>query len=173
MCIRDRDNVAFDEFAGLDKRVDKNLVDNMKNYMATKSFSRGSTPYGATASFSFVGNTMHSVSYMMKHTDLFEALPKAYYDTAFLDRLHCYLPGWEVQKLRNELFTDDYGFIVDYLAELLKDLRKDDYAHIYSQCFELQECITTRDRRAILKTLPELCKRISPHGTVSYTHLHV
>ena len=161
------DNVAFDEFAGLDKRVDKNLVDTMKNYMANKSFSRGSTPYGATASFSFVGNTMHSVSYMMKHTDLFEALPKAYYDTAFLDRLHCYLPGWEVQKLRNELFTDDYGFIVDYLAELLKDLRKDDYAHIYSQYFELSEGITTRDRTAILKTFSGLCKIIYPHGTVS------
>lgn len=158
------DNVAFDEFAGISKRVDKNLVDTMKNYMANKSFSRGSTPYGATASFSFVGNTMHSVSFMMKHSDLFEALPKAYYDTAFLDRLHCYLPGWEVQKLRNELFTDGYGFIVDYLAEILKDLRKDDYSHLSLKYFELSEGITTRDRSGILKTFSGLCKIIYPNG---------
>lgn len=161
------DNVAFDEFAGISKRVDKNLVDTMKNYMANKSFSRGSTPYGATASFSFVGNTMHSVSYMMKHSDLFEALPKAYYDTAFLDRIHCYLPGWEVQKLRNELFTDGYGFIVDYLAEVLKDLRKDDYSHLCSKYFDLSEGITTRDRTGILKTFSGLCKIIYPHGECS------
>ncbi len=159
------DNVAFDEFAGITKRVDKNLVDTMKNYMANKSFSRGSTPYGATASFSFVGNTMHSVSYMLKHSDLFEALPKAYYDSAFLDRIHCYLPGWEVQKLRNELFTDDYGFIVDYLAEILKELRKDDYSLMYNQYFELSEAITTRDRTGVLKTFSGLCKIIYPHGT--------
>lgn len=161
------DNVAFDEFAGISKRVDKNLVDTMKNYMANKSFSRGSTPYGATASFSFVGNTMHSLSYMMKHSDLFEALPKAYYDTAFLDRIHCYLPGWEVQKLRNELFTDGYGFIVDYLAEVLKDLRKDDYSHLCSQYFDLSEAITTRDRTGVLKTFSGLCKIIYPHGECS------
>ncbi|MFT3737967.1 MAG: BREX system Lon protease-like protein BrxL [Breznakibacter sp.] len=161
------DNVAFDEFAGISKRVDKNLVDTMKNYMANKSFSRGSTPYGATASFSFVGNTMHSVSFMMKHSDLFEALPKAYYDTAFLDRIHCYLPGWEVQKLRNELFTDGHGFIVDYLAEILKELRKDDFSHIYNKYFELSESITTRDRTGVLKTFSGLCKIIFPHGECS------
>lgn len=158
------DNVAFDEFAGISKRVDKNLVDTMKNYMANKSFSRGSTPYGASASFSFVGNTMHSVSYMMKHSDLFEALPKAYYDTAFLDRLHCYLPGWEVQKLRNELFTDSYGFIVDYLAEVLKELRKDDFSQLYMPHFELSASITTRDRTGILKTFSGLCKIIYPNA---------
>lgn len=157
------DNVAFDEFAGISKRVDKNLVDTMKNYMANKSFSRGGTPYGATASFSFVGNTMHSVSYMIKHSDLFEALPKAYHDTAFLDRLHCYIPGWEVQKLRNELFTDGYGFIVDYLAEILKELRKDDYSGICNKLFNLSESITTRDRTAVLKTFSGLCKIIYPN----------
>lgn len=161
------DNVAFDEFAGISKRVDKNLVDTMKNYMANKSFSRGSNPYGATASFAFIGNTMHSVSYMMKHSDLFEALPKAYYDTAFLDRIHSYLPGWEVQKLRNDLFTDGYGFIVDYLAEILKELRKDDYSQIYTEYFELSEKITTRDRTAILKTFSGLSKIIYPHGEIT------
>ncbi|MCU0326625.1 MAG: BREX system Lon protease-like protein BrxL [Spirosomaceae bacterium] len=156
------DNVAFDEFAGESKRVDKNLVDTMKNYMANKSFSRGSTPYGASASFSFVGNTTHSVPYMMKHSNLFEALPKAYYDTAFLDRIHCYLPGWEVQKLRNDLFTDGYGFIVDYIAEVLKELRKEDYSLLYSKHFELSETITTRDRTGVLKTFSGLCKIIYP-----------
>jgi ATP-dependent Lon protease len=161
------DNVAFDEFAGISKRVDKNLVDTMKNYMANKSFSRGSNPYGATASFSFIGNTMHSVSYMMKHSDLFEALPKAYYDTAFLDRIHSYLPGWEVQKLRNDLFTEGYGFIVDYLAEILKVLRKDDFSHGYTKYFELSEKITTRDRTAILKTFSGLSKIIYPHGEMT------
>jgi ATP-dependent Lon protease len=158
------DNVAFDEFAGITKRVDKNLVDTMKNYMANKSFSRGTTPIGATASFSFVGNTMHSVAYMMKHTDLFEALPKAYYDTAFLDRIHAYLPGWEIQKLRNELFTNGHGFIVDYIAEIFKELRKDDFSHLYSKYFELSETITTRDRTGVLKTFSGLCKIIYPDG---------
>lgn len=161
------DNVAFDEFAGISKRVDKNLVDTMKNYMANKSFSRGSNPYGATASFAFIGNTMHSVSYMMKHSDLFEALPKAYYDTAFLDRIHSYLPGWEVQKLRNDLFTDGYGFIVDYLAEVLKELRKDDFSQGYTKHFELSEKITTRDRTAILKTFSGLAKIIYPDGVMT------
>ncbi len=161
------DNVAFDEFAGISKRVDKNLVDTMKNYMANKSFSRGSNPYGATASFAFIGNTMHSVSYMMKHTDLFEALPKAYYDSAFLDRIHAYLPGWEVQKLRYDLFTDGYGFIVDYLAEILKELRKDDYSQAYTGYFEISENITTRDRTAILKTFSGLAKIIYPDGEMT------
>lgn len=161
------DNVAFDEFAGITKRVDKNLVDTMKNYMANKTFSRGTTPHGATASFSFIGNTMHSVSFMMKHSDLFEALPKAYHDSAFLDRVHCYLPGWEVQKLRNDLFTDGHGFIVDYLAEILKELRKDDYSNICTAYFELSDEITTRDRTAILKTFSGLCKIIYPHKQCS------
>ena len=161
------DNVAFDEFAGISKRVDKNLVDTMKNYMANKSFSRGSNPYGATASFAFIGNTMHSVSYMMKHSDLFEALPNAYYDSAFLDRIHSYLPGWEVQKLRYDLFTEGYGFIVDYLAEILKELRKDDYSQIYTKYFEISENITTRDRTAILKTFSGLAKIIYPDKEMS------
>lgn len=87
------DVVAYDEFAGKSKRVDKGLVDIMKNYMANKSFSRGTQVYGAAASMTFVGNTDHSVPYMLRHSNLFEALPKEYYDTAFLDRIHAYLPG--------------------------------------------------------------------------------
>ncbi|THV60836.1 BREX system Lon protease-like protein BrxL [Flagellimonas alvinocaridis] len=156
------DVVAYDEFAGKTKRVDRGLVDIMKNYMANKSFSRGTQVYGASASMVFVGNTDHSVSYMMKHSDLFDALPKDYYDTAFLDRMHCYLPGWEVQKLRNEMFTSEYGFIVDYLAEILKNLRKEDRTHDYSKYFELSSTITTRDKTSIAKTYAGLVKVIYP-----------
>tara|TARA_R110000764_G_scaffold119039_2_gene206630 strand:+ start:28399 stop:30405 length:2007 start_codon:yes stop_codon:yes gene_type:complete len=161
------DVVAYDEFAGKTKRIDRGLVDIMKNYMANKSFSRGTEVYGASASMVFVGNTDHSVPYMLKHSDLFDALPKDYYDTAFLDRIHAYLPGWEVQKLRNEMFTSDYGFIVDYLAEILKDLRKEDRTKEYSSFFELSDSITTRDKTSIEKTFAGLAKIIYPHGDMA------
>jgi ATP-dependent Lon protease len=161
------DVVAYDEFAGKSKRVDKGLVDIMKNYMANKTFSRGTHVYGASASMVFVGNTDHSVPYMLKHSNLFDALPKDYYDTAFLDRIHAYLPGWEVQKLRNEMFTSDYGFIVDYLAEILKELRKEDQMQSYKKFFELSDSITTRDKDAITKTFSGLVKVIYPHGQYS------
>lgn len=161
------DVVAYDEFAGKTKRVDRGLVDIMKNYMANKSFSRGTQVYGASASMVFVGNTDRSVSYMLRHSDLFEALPKDYYDTAFLDRMHAYLPGWEVQKLRNDMFTSDFGFIVDYLAEILKDLRKEDRTNEFSKYFELSDTITTRDKTSISKTYAGLVKVIYPHGEVS------
>lgn len=161
------DVVAYDEFAGKSKRTDKGLVDIMKNYMANKNFSRGTNVYGATASMVFVGNTDHSVPYMLKHSNLFDALPKDYYDTAFLDRIHAYLPGWEVQKLRNEMFTSDYGFIVDYLAEILKELRKEDHMQSYRKFFDLSDSITTRDKDAITKTFSGLVKVIYPHGQYS------
>ncbi|WP_053405040.1 BREX system Lon protease-like protein BrxL [Persicobacter sp. CCB-QB2] len=158
------DVVAYDEFAGKTKKVDRGLVDIMKNYMANKSFSRGTNVYSAAASMVFVGNTDRSVPYMLKHSNLFEALPKDYYDTAFLDRMHGYLPGWEVDKLRNEMFTSDFGFIVDYLAEVLKGLRKEDFSHSYEQYFQLSNSITTRDKTAIAKTFSGLVKIIFPNG---------
>jgi ATP-dependent Lon protease len=161
------DVVAYDEFAGKNKSTDRGLVDIMKNYMANKSFSRGTQVYGASASMVFVGNTDHSVPYMLKHSNLFDALPKDYYDTAFLDRIHAYLPGWEVQKLRNDMFTSDYGFIVDYLAEILKELRKEDRTNEYSKYFELSDSITTRDKTAIIKTFAGLAKILYPHGELS------
>lgn len=156
------DVIAYDEFAGKTKKVDRGLVDIMKNYMANKSFSRGTDVYQAEASMVFVGNTDHSVSYMMKHSHLFDALPKDYHDTAFLDRIHAYLPGWEVSKLRNELFTNNFGFIVDYLAEVLKALRKEDHSKLYQQYFTLSSTITTRDKTAIEKTFSGLVKIIFP-----------
>ncbi len=158
------DVVAYDEFAGKSKNTNRGLVDIMKNYMANKSFSRGTSVYGASASMAFVGNTDHSVPYMLKHSNLFDALPKDYYDTAFLDRIHAYLPGWEVQKLRNDMFTSDYGLIVDYLAEILKELRKEDWNAEYNKHFELSNSITTRDKDGITKTLGGLLKVIYPDG---------
>ena len=158
------DVVAYDEFAGKTKRADRGLVDIMKNYMANKSFSRGTNVYQAEASMVFVGNTDHSVPHMLKHSDLFDALPKDYYDTAFLDRIHCYLAGWESKKLRNEMFSTDYGFIVDYIAEVLKGLRREDFSKSYQKYFELSNTITTRDKTAIEKTFSGLVKVIYPHG---------
>ncbi len=117
------DVVAFDGFAG-QKRVDKALVDILKNYLANKTFSRGVETIPAEASMVFIGNTSRPVPTMLAHSDSFEVLPEAYYDAAYLDRLHFYLPGWEVEIIRRELFTDGYGFVVDYLAEALRHLRR-------------------------------------------------
>ena len=159
------DTIAFDEFAGSKKRPDKSLVDVMKNYLANKTFSRGMETQSAAASFAFVGNTKRSVPYMLKHTDLFEELPGAYHDSAFIDRLHFYLPGWEVSVLRNELFTDGYGFIVDYFAEMLKHLRTSDYAEDYRRYFELDRGLSARDLTAIEKPRAAYSKSSFPHMT--------
>ncbi len=157
------DTVAFDEFAGKDKKVEKSLVDIMKNYMANKSFSRGIETLGAEASMTFMGNTRRSLSYMLKHSDLFAELPDKYYDTAFLDRLHFYIPGWEVDIIRGEMFTSGYGFIVDYLAEILKKLRNTDYSQLYTKYFELDSDISTRDRDSIHKSFSGLMKILFPN----------
>lgn len=161
------DCVAFDEFAGKKKRVDKALVDIMKNYMANKSFSRGIETLGAEASMVFVGNTQHTVPYMLKHSDLFDELPPAFYDSAFLDRIHFYIPGWEVDIIRGEMFSEGYGFVVDYLAEILRELRKHDYSDRYKEHFTLSSDISTRDRDAIHKTFSGLLKIIFPNGGAS------
>jgi len=161
------DTVAFDEFAGKDKKSDKSLVDILKNYMANKSFSRGIETLGAEASLAFLGNTRHTLSYMLKHSDLFSVLPDKYYDTAFLDRLHFYIPGWELDIIRGEMFTDSYGFIVDYLAEVLKKLRNDDYSNFYNRYFELHSDISTRDKTSINKTFSGLLKLLYPNQAAS------
>jgi ATP-dependent Lon protease len=158
------DVVAFDEFAGKKKRTDKALVDIMKNYMANKSFSRGVETLGAEASMVFVGNTSHTVPYMLKHSDLFDELPESYRDPAFLDRLHHYIPGWEVDTIRGEMFSDGYGFVVDYIAEVLKSLRSQDYSDRYQQHFTLSSDISTRDRDGVHKTFSGLMKILYPHG---------
>lgn len=157
------DTVAFDEFAGKKKRADKALVDILKNYMANKSFSRGIETLGAEASMAFVGNTQHTLPYMLKHTNLFDDLPEQYYDSAFLDRLHFYIPGWEVDIIRGEMFSNGYGFVVDYLAEILRSLRNYDYSQKYKPYFELSKDISTRDRDGIHKTFSGLMKILFPH----------
>lgn len=158
------DVVAFDEFAGKKKRTDKALVDIMKNYMANKSFSRGVETLGAEASMVFVGNTSHNVPYMLKHSDLFDELPESYHDSAYLDRLHFYIPGWEVDTIRGEMFSNGYGFVVDYIAEVLKSMRNADYSDRYQQHFTLGSDISTRDRDGIHKTFSGLMKILYPHG---------
>lgn len=161
------DVVAFDEFAGREKTANKALVDIMKNYMANKTFSRGVNPMGAEASFAFVGNTEHNVPFMLKNSDLFEALPPQFHDSAFIDRLHAYLPGWEVDVIRGEMFTTGYGFIVDYLAEILRHLRQEDFANRLDAHFDISQKISTRDRDAIYKTMSGLLKIIYPNGAQS------
>ena len=161
------DVVAFDEFAGKQKRVEKALVDIMKNYMANKSFSRGVETLGAEASMVFVGNTRHTVPHMLKHSNLFDDLPDKFYDSAFLDRLHFYLPGWEVDIIRGEMFSSGYGFVVDYLAEILRSMRNHDYSDRYQEHFSLSPDISTRDRDGVNKTFSGLMKILFPQGGAS------
>jgi len=157
------DVVAFDEFAGKEKTVDKSLVDVMKNYLANRSFSRGTEQLTADASIVFVGNTSKTVSYMLKHENLFMDLPDKYKDSAFIDRLHFYIPGWEVAIIRNEMFTSDFGFIVDYLAQVLKLQRSMDHSDAFRKLFDLDNTLSTRDKLAISKTFSGLMKIIYPH----------
>lgn len=158
------DTVAFDEFAGHEKKVDKALVDIMKNYMANKSFSRGVETLGAEASMVFVGNTQNTVPHMLKHADLFCDLPKEYHDSAYLDRIHFYIPGWEVGIIRSEIFSNGYGFVVDYLAEILRSFRDEDFSNRYQDYFDISTAISTRDRDGIKKTFSGLMKLLYPTG---------
>ncbi|MGN9235157.1 BREX system Lon protease-like protein BrxL [Atopobiaceae bacterium HCP3S3_D6] len=158
------DVVGFDEFAGKQKRPNKDIVDIMKNYMANKSFSRGVEQITAEASMAFLGNTSHEVGYLLKNSDLFDDLPTLYHDSAFLDRFHAYIPGWEIETVRGEMFCESYGFIVDYLAEALRYLRTLDYGNGFSKWFELSRSISTRDRDGITKTFSGLVKILFPDG---------
>ena len=159
------DCICFDEFAGKDKKVDKGLVNIMKNYMANKSFSRGIEQLSAEASMVFMGNTKKSVPYMLKHSHFFEPLPEEYIDSAFLDRIHAYSPGWESPVISSELFSAGYGFIVDYLAETLKRLRNEDFTGNYKTHIEIASELSTRDETGIEKTFSGLMKLIYPDGT--------
>lgn len=161
------DTVAFDEFAGKTKKAGRDLVDIMKNYMANKSFSRGVETLQGEAGMVFVGNTSHTVPYMLKNSDLFEELPAQYHDSAFLDRIHFYVPGWEFDQIRSEMFTGGYGFVVDYLAEILHNLRDIDYSTRYEPYFELSPTLSTRDKDGINKTFSGLMKLLHPNGQAS------
>jgi len=161
------DLVCFDEFAGKDKRVDKALVDIMKNYMANRSFSRGIEQLTAEASMVFMGNTKKSVAWMLKHSHFYEQLPDKYIDSAFLDRMHAFSPGWEVAPIRNELFSGGYGFIVDYIAEVLKQQRNEDYTGAYKAHFELASEVSTRDQTGLEKTFSGMMKILYPDGNAT------
>lgn len=164
------DVVAMDEFAGSSKKPDIKLIDTLKNYMANKSFNRGTGPQGAEASMVFIGNTSHNVPYMLKHGHLFMDLPENYRNAdgqAILDRLHWFLPGWEMDNLRNDMFSNGFGFVVDYLAEVLRSLRSFDFSDRYQEQFTLSSDISTRDRDGINKTFSGLMKLIFPHGGAS------
>ena len=158
------DCVAFDEVAGI-RFKDKDGVQIMKDYMASGSFARGKEEIGASASMVFVGNVNQSVDVLLKTSSLFEPFPPEMgTDTAFLDRMHCYIPGWEIPKFRPHHFTDDYGFITDYLAEFIRELRKEQHGDALDKYFKLGKNLNQRDTIAVRKMVGGLVKLIYPHG---------
>ncbi|NLI59459.1 MAG: protease Lon-related BREX system protein BrxL [Clostridium sp.] len=158
------DCVAFDEVAGISFK-DKDGVQIMKDYMASGSFARGKEEKNASASFAFVGNINQSVDVLLKTSHLFEPFPEAMgTDTAFLDRMHCYLPGWEIPKYKPNFFTDDYGFITDYFSEIMRELRKISYADAYDKYFRLGNQLNQRDSIAVKRTVSGMVKLIHPDG---------
>ncbi len=158
------DCVAFDEVAGI-KFKDKDGVQIMKDYMASGSFARGKEEKSASASMVFVGNINQSVDVLLKTSSLFDPFPPEMgTDTAFLDRMHCYLPGWEIPKFRPEHFTNDYGFITDYLAEFIRELRKEQYGDAIEKYFRLGKNLNQRDTIAVRKLVDGLIKIIYPNG---------
>ena len=158
------DCVAFDEVAGINFK-DKDGIQIMKDYMASGSFARGKEEKAASASMVFVGNINQSVDVLLKTSSLFDPFPpQMNTDTAFLDRLHCYLPGWEIPKFRPEHFTNDYGFITDYLAEFLRELRKEQYGDALDQYFQLGKNLNQRDTIAVRKMVGGFIKLLYPDG---------
>ncbi|HPD01141.1 MAG TPA: protease Lon-related BREX system protein BrxL [Acetivibrio sp.] len=158
------DCVAFDEVAGITFK-DKDGVQIMKDYMASGSFARGKEEKNAYASMVFVGNINQSVDVILKTSHLFEPFPDAMAnDTAFFDRMHCYIPGWEIPKYRPEYFTNDYGFITDYFSEIMRELRKISYADAIDKYFKLGNNLNQRDVIAVKKTVSGLVKLIHPDG---------
>ena len=158
------DCVAFDEVAGI-KFKDQDGVQIMKDYMASGSFARGKEEKNAYASMVFVGNINQSVDAILKTSHLFEPFPESMgNDTAFLDRIHCYIPGWEIPKYRPEFFTNDYGFITDYFSEIMRELRKISYADSYAHYYRLGNNLNQRDVIAVKKTVSGMIKLIHPDG---------
>ena len=161
------DTVAFDEVAGITFK-DKDGIQIMKDYMASGSFARGKEEKAASASMVFVGNINQSVDVLLKTSHLFEPFPDAMaYDSAFFDRMHFYLPGWEIPKMRPEFFTDNYGFITDYLAEFLREMRKTTFGDATDKYFRFGNNLNQRDVIAVRKTVSGLTKLLYPHGEFS------
>lgn len=158
------DCVAFDEVAGI-KFKDKDGIQIMKDYMASGSFARGKEEKAASASMAFVGNINQSVDVLLKTSSLFDPFPPEMgQDTAFLDRIHCYLPGWEVPKFRPDHFTNDYGFITDYLSEVMRELRKDQQGDALDKYFRLGKNLNQRDTIAVRRIISGLVKLVYPDG---------
>ena len=157
------DIVAFDEVAGI-SFADKDGVQIMKDYMASGSFARGRDQIAADASMVFVGNINQSVDTLVKTSHLFSPFPEAMIDSAFFDRFHAYIPGWEIPKMRPEFFTNNYGFIVDYLAEYLREMRKRSFSDAIDKYFRLGRDLNQRDVIAVRKTVSGLLKLLYPHG---------
>lgn len=157
------DCVAFDEVAGISFK-DKDGVQIMKDYMASGSFARGKDAIQANASMVFVGNINQSVDSLLKTSHLFEPFPEAMIDSAFFDRMHCYIPGWEIPKMRPEYFTDNYGFISDYLSEFFREMRKVPQTDAFDKYFKLGRCLNQRDTIAVRKMVSGLTKIIYPDG---------
>ncbi|MGN8712639.1 protease Lon-related BREX system protein BrxL [Hornefia butyriciproducens] len=165
------DCVAFDEVAGINFK-DKDGIQIMKDYMASGSFARGKEEKAASASMVFVGNINQSVDVLLKTSSLFDPFPPEMgTDTAFLDRMHCYIPGWEIPKLRPEHFTDDYGFITDYLSEFVRELRKEQYGDALDEYFRLGRNLNQRDTIAVRKMVGGLVKLMYPDGVYTKEQL--
>ena len=161
------DCIAFDEVAGI-TQASGDMVQIMKNYMANGSFARGSDSISSDASIAFEGNTFRSVADMMRTTNLFEPFPEAFNnDSAFFDRIHAYLPGWETPKLRSSLFTKNYGLISDCFSEFCHAMRKYDFTNSFSEYFTLNKCFNTRDTIAVGRTFSGLAKLIYPDEKMS------
>ncbi len=165
------DCVAFDEVAGI-RFKDKDGIQIMKDYMASGSFARGKEEKAASASMVFIGNINQTVDVLLKTSSLFDPFPPEMgKDTAFLDRIHCYLPGWEVPKFRPKHFTNDYGFITDYLAEFIRELRKEQYGDAFDRYFRLGKNLNQRDTIAVRKMIDGYLKLIYPDGNFSKEEL--
>ena len=165
------DCVAFDEVAGINFK-DKDGIQIMKDYMASGSFARGKEEKAASASMVFVGNINQSVDVLLKTSSLFDPFPPEMgTDTAFLDRMHCYIPGWEIPKFRPEHFTDDYGFITDYLSEFVRELRKEQYGDALDEYFRLGRNLNQRDTIAVRKIVGGLVKLMYPDGVYTKEQL--
>lgn len=158
------DCVAFDEVAGITFK-DKDAIQIMKDYMASGSFARGKEEKAASASMVFVGNINQSVDVLLKTSHLFEPFPMAMaYDTAFLDRMHCYVPGWEIPKYRPEFFTNDYGFITDFLSEFMREMRKEPFGDACDKYFRFGSNLNQRDTIAVRKMVSGFTKLLYPDG---------
>lgn len=162
------DVVAWDEFEQQKGRnVDAVLIDTMQNYLANKSFNRGKGTHEASASMAFVGNTKHTVPYMLKNSHLFESIPTQFIKGAFLDRIHLYNPGWEIKMLKKNSFSKGYGLITDYIAAVLHEMRNDDRTAVLNDYAKFDGSLSERDHLAIRKTFSGMMKLIYPDGKMT------